>query len=233
MRDLSALPAPVARYLNHSLPDNQPRIRRLRLKQVVQLRTSAESSRWLRFHATQTTDPLKIAYEWNARGAIAPLVHIQVRDSYRLGIASRRVRLLSFLPLASGAASPELNAGSLHRYLAEAAWYPTALLPSEALRWSALDGNKALATLTDSNVSVSLEFRFNEANEISSVYTPGRWELIRGGYRLTAWEGRFSDYRRSEQMLIPSAGEVGWYRAGNWQKVWTGSVVESRYEYGQ
>ena len=34
-------------------------------------------------------------------------------------------------------------------------------------------------------------------------------------------------------MLVPSPGEVGWYHAGSWQKVWSGNVLESSYELMQ
>jgi hypothetical protein len=40
------------------------------------------------------------------------------------------------------------------------------------------------------------------------------------------------DERRAN-MLVPSRGELGWYHAGSWQKVWRGSVLESSYELTQ
>lgn len=133
-------------------------------------------------------------------------------------------------PSGSHSGRPELNSGALHRYLAEAAWYPTALLPTDTLRWTTLDDDKAQATLSHGSDSVSLEFRFNAAGEISGVYTPGRWERFSAGYRLRAWEGHFHGYERKANMLVPTGAEVGWYHAGCWQKVWSASVVESSYE---
>jgi hypothetical protein len=62
---------------------------------------------------------------------------------------------------------------------------------------------------------------------------PGRWEKFSGSYRQTPWEGRFHSYGRKAGMLVPSGGEVGWYDAGSWQKVWTGSILESSYELMQ
>ena len=37
----------------------------------------------------------------------------------------------------------ELNQGELMRFFAEAAWYPTALLPSQGVVWEAIDDNSA------------------------------------------------------------------------------------------
>lgn len=111
------------------------------------------------------------------------------------GSGSGHVSLVSAIPLASDSGSMELNSGALHRYLAESVWYPTALLPSKALHWSHTDGNRALATLSDAGQTVSLEFRFNEAGEVSGVYSPGRWQKVKGNFRQTPWEGRFRSYR--------------------------------------
>ena len=233
MPDLSRLPAPVARYLRHVLPQDQPLIRRLYQRQRGELRASAQSRRWLGFQAEQVTSPVSVSYAWDARVHLLPLVHLRVRDAYAGGRASSHVKLLSRITIGADSGRPELNSGALHRYLAEAAWYPTALLPTETLHWTAIDDNRAQATLSDGGQSVSLEFRFNAAGEISGVYTPGRWEKFGRGYRQTPWEGHFHSYERKANMLVPSRGEVGWYHAGSWQKVWSGGVLESSYELMQ
>ena len=233
MPDFSGLPAPVAHYLRHVLPQDQPLIRRLYQKQRGELRTSAESKSWLRFEAEQVTDPLSLSYAWDARVRLLPLVHLSVRDAYAGGRASSHVKLLSKIPVGGDSGRPELNSGALHRYLAEAAWYPTTLLPTQVLRWDAIDDYRAEATLSDAGQSVSLEFRFNAAGEISGVYTPGRWEKLGRGYRQTPWEGHFRNYERKAGMLVPTLAEVGWYHGGSWQKVWSGRVLESSYELTQ
>ncbi|HET6778273.1 MAG TPA: DUF6544 family protein [Gemmatimonadales bacterium] len=230
MEDFAGLPAPVARYLRHVLPVGQPLIRRLYQRQRGELRTSGQSRRWLDFEAEQVTNPLTTSFVWDARVQILPLISLSVRDAYADGRASSHIKLLSTIRVGSDSDRPELNSGALHRYLAEAVWYPTALLPTEALRWAAIDDFRAHATLSDGGQSVSLEFRFNAAGEISGVYTPGRWEKFGRGYRQTPWEGHFHSYELKANMLVPSRGEVGWYQNGNWQKVWSGSVLESSYE---
>jgi hypothetical protein len=79
-----------------------------------------------------------------------------------------------------------MKSGSLHRNLA--VWYPTALLPSSQLQWTHIDPTKALATLTNDHVSVSLEFRFADSGEVTGIYTPARWGTFAGGYRQVPWE---------------------------------------------
>jgi hypothetical protein len=117
-----------------------------------------------------------------------------------------------------------MTSGSLHRYLAEAVWYPSALLPGPKIQWAAIDATRALATLTDHGVSVSLEFRFAETGEVTGIYTPARWGKFTGGYRQAPWEGHFHEYSERNGVLVPCAGDVGWYVDNRWQAVWKGRI---------
>ena len=69
-----------------------------------------------------------------------------------------------------------------------------ALLPRDGLEWRAVDDNCAEATLTDEHTTVSLEFRFNDADEVTSIYSSGRFGRFDGEYRRVAWEGHFDAY---------------------------------------
>jgi hypothetical protein len=97
-----------------------------------------------------------------------------VTDRLMGSAGSGEVRLFG-IRLASDAGTPEMHAGALHRYLAEAVWFPGALWPSERLTWQPIDDARALAILTDASTSVSLEFRFDAAGDVASIFTPGRW----------------------------------------------------------
>lgn len=99
----------------------------------------------------------------------------------------------------------------MQRYLAEAVWLPTALLPIENLQWRAIDDERALATLTDTDLSVSLEFRFNDSGEIIGVYTPGRYfREDDGSYVLKPWAGYHRAYEERSGIRIPIEGGVEW-----------------------
>jgi len=229
VHESDSLPAPVARYLEWALPRRQP-IRRLFLRQTGVLRTDPRSQRWMSFEAEQRVNPRSIGFVWNARVAIAPFLHVRVRDAFVAGQGSGRVSLLSAFPVAADGGTAEMNAGSLHRYLAESVWYPSALLPSKKLKWSPIDENRALATLTEGARSVSLEFRFADTGEVTGIYTPARWGKFDGGYKEVPWEGHFSDYEEVQGMMVPMNGEVGWYFEGVWRLVWKGRVVSVEYQ---
>jgi hypothetical protein len=177
------------------------------------------------FEADHVIAPGLTGFVWNARVRVAPLLHVRVRDSLVEGRGSGQVSLLSAFTVAEDAGTLEMNSGSLHRYLAEAVWYPTALLPSAKLQWSAIDTNGALATLTDHGMSVSLEFRFSDTGEVTGIYTPARWGSFDGGYKQVPWEGHFGRYEERMGLFVPMEGEVGWYFDNEWQAVWKGRIT--------
>ncbi len=227
----SELPAPVARYFQHVLTDGQALIKTARIQQSGELRTSTATERWLLFTASQIVAPPATGFLWNARIETPLGTHIRVVDSYVGGVGSGRVSLLSAFAIASEEGASELDSGALHRYLAEGVWFPTALLPQSGVTWSPVNDHSALATLTDGSTSVSLEFRFNEVGEVTSIYSPGRFGQFDGAYRQVPWQGHFRDYRQRNGMRVPGYGEVGWYDDGDLQLVWKGHIQKLQYEF--
>jgi hypothetical protein len=126
---LGDLPPPVARYLRLALPLRKA-IQEVRITQIGTLRTDASAERWMAFEAEHLAVPPGTGFLWNARVRVAPLLHVRVRDSLIDGIGSGQVSLVSAFPVSAATGGLEMNSGSLHRYLAEAVWYPSALLPS-------------------------------------------------------------------------------------------------------
>jgi hypothetical protein len=225
------LPAPVARYLLLALPTTK-HIQEVRIRQTGTLRTDVSSERWMSFEAEHIVVPPATGFVWNARVRVAPLTHVRVRDALIEGRGSGQVSLLSAFTVSADADTPEMNSGSLHRYLAEAVWYPTALLPSPTLRWTEIDATRSLATLTNHGVTVSLEFRFAETGEVTSIHTPGRWGTFPGGYRQVPWEGHFREYRTRDGVFVPTEGDVGWYVDKEWRTVWKGSITAFESQTG-
>ena len=230
-QSLEELPTPVLRYLNHALPPDRRGMKLVRYEQMGSLRTDPMRDNWMKFIASQVISPGTTEFLWTARASIATLLHVQVRDSLVEGIGSGQVALFSAIPVAAAAGSVEMNSGSLHRFLAEAVWYPSALLPSSQLIWEPLDDDRAMATLADGATTVTLEFRFNSENEVTGIYTPGRWGSFDGTYKQVAWEGKFRHYSRRQGVLVPSEGEVGWYLEREWRSVWRGKVTSVSMEF--
>jgi hypothetical protein len=142
-----------------------------------------------------------------------------------------QAKVLSLVPVVDERGKAELNAGALQRFLAEAVWFPTALLPGAGVQWRAIDNSRALATLTDSGTTVSLEFRFNDAGEITSVFTPGRYRSVNGKYELAPWEAHLRSYEERDGVRIPVEGDVEWQLRDGSFPYWKGRIVQAKYDF--
>ena len=170
------------------------------------------------------------AFAWDAKISIFPGMSLSVMDSYREGKGEMRGRLFSLFILIDEKNQSELDEGALQRYLAEAVWFPTALLPSQGVVWTGLGRDRAKATIRDANISVSLEFEFNEKGEIVSVYAPSRYRESSGKYEPTPWKGRFSKYIDANGYLIPQEGEVEWHLKDRVYPYWKARLLEVEYD---
>ena len=225
---LDGLPVPVQRYLRLALTDGQPRPTTVILQQSGRLRTGVESDQWLPFAATEIVAPDARGFVWDARLQLAPFVHARIRDSYIDGVGEGRVALQSAISMSGDRGGHDLNSAQLYRLLAEGPWNPTLLLPGAGLTWAAIDDHRAAATLTHAGEAVTIEFRFNDAGEVASVYAAARPRSYSTTYVATPWEGRFARYVTRDGMRVPSSGEVGWWVEGRWLPVWQGTVQPER-----
>lgn len=139
--DLEGLPEPVQRYFKYALKDGQEHIKFARLKQVGEFRMK-ENQSWMPIKAEQyftTEDP---AFIWRVKFTMAPFIWIDGRDMYYQGKGNMLIKVLSTITVADAAGS-EMDISSLIRFLSEAPWFPTALLPSDYIEWKEIDSNSA------------------------------------------------------------------------------------------
>ena len=219
------MPEPVARYFRRVLSDGQPMIAVALTAQSGRFRLRDTPEAWRPFSATQTFITRPSGFVWDARIAMGPGVTVRVRDAFTDGIGSMRAALFGVIPLVDAAATPELASGALHRYLAEAVWFPTALLPGQSVVWTPSGRDSATATLTEGGTTVSLEFRFNEHGEIIESFTPSRFREVDGRYVLTPWTVTYNDYAVTSGVRIPLSGEVAWWLDGGRFVYWRGRVT--------
>lgn len=227
-QELTGLPDPVQRYFRNVLRPGQVMIRRAR---QVQEGEFAMNGGWSRMRASQVSVVRSPGFVWDARiSMLAGLVDARVRDSYSSGNASMTAKVLGLVTMVDAPNGPELATAALQRHLGEAIWFPTALLPSQGVVWTALDSHSARATLTDNGVSVSLDFRFNEAGEVTGTYTAARYKESGGKFVLESWVSTCSDYGERGGMKIPLRAEVAWVSHGNNEPYWRARITEIEYE---
>lgn len=219
---LKAVPPPVARFLSRSLIEGQPLIDTVHVEQTGEFRVGES---WQPFRATQRFTVEPAGFVWDARIAMMPLLPVLVRDSYVAGSGAMRGEIGGVYPLVNQSERRELDAGALQRFLAEAVWFPTALLPRDNLKWDPIDEHRARATLSDGRTTVSLEFRFNDAGEVTEIFAPDRYAENHGRYEPKPWVVRCSEYETHAGMRIPVQCEVAWIEATGPAPYWRGRVT--------
>lgn len=226
---IDTLPAPVRRYFRAVLREGQPIVQRCRMTQRGEFLVRPDKNAWGPFTAVEHFAANPPGFVWDARIRMAPGVPVRVRDGFVRGAGYMRGSVLGLFPVIAVEGTRELAEGALVRYLAEATWCPTMLLPAAGVAWSPIDDRSARATIAAGGIGVSLDFRFGPDGLVESVFAPARGRDVNGVSVPTPWGGRFSEYAERGGMRIPLAGEVGWVLPEGERPYWRGRVVEVVY----
>lgn len=232
-REIENLPPPVRRCFHAVLKDGQPIVSSARLTHEGQFNMGETQAKWSRFTSSQVAIIRRPGFDWDGRIAMAPGLNVLVHDAYVAGEGILHAELLGLVTLADIRGTPEAAQGELMRFLAEAAWYPTALLPNQGVRWEAIDDTSARATLTDGATTVSLDFRFDAEGLISGVRAAARHRTVNGVLVATPWQGRFWGYEVRGGMRIPLEGEVAWELTEGLWPYWRGRATEITYDFAR
>jgi hypothetical protein len=227
------VPAPVREYLSQVLSAEQEAVASVRISHSGTFNMGTDEPQWRPFSSTQDVVITGPGFLWNAHIRMAPGVSARVHDAYVGGRAVLTARLFGLITVMNTPDSKELAQGELIRFLAEAPWYPTALLPSQTVSWAPIDDSSSRLTLVDGDTSVSLDVRFGANGLIEAVYSEGRYRDVDGTQIKTPWEGRFWNYEERDGMLIPLDGEVAWLLPeGRWP-YWRGHIDNIAYEVAE
>ncbi|MBI2188996.1 MAG: hypothetical protein HYU37_18000 [Acidobacteria bacterium] len=170
-------------------------------------------------------------FVWDARIRQAPLLSVRVRDGYLEGTGMMQARLANLIPVVDERGSAHLSAAALQRYLAEAPWLPTALLPGSGVRWDPIDPTRARATLTDRGHAVAVEFEFGSRGEIVRTFAPDRYRDVNGTGVPTPWVGRHMEYAEVYGMRIPMQSEVAWMLPDGPFAYWRGHIQQIEFDF--
>jgi hypothetical protein len=186
---------------------------------------------WKPFSSTQRVITQRPGFDWEARIAMLPGVPVRVHDAYVVGEGILHASLFGLVSVADVRGTPDEAHGELLRWFAETAWYPTALLPSQGVRWEAVDDTSATATIQDGDTTATLLFRFNADDTIESMRAESRGAMIGGVNVPTPWEGHWSNYALHDGMRVPLDGEVAWMFPAGTKTYWRGHITSIAYEF--
>ena len=229
---LDGLPAPVQRYFRAVLKEGQPVIAAATIDMAGTFNMSPAANQWKPFTSRQRVVTRRPGFLWDARIGMLPGVNVRVVDSYIAGEGLLHAAVLGLFSVAEIRGEGDIARGEFMRFFAEAAWYPTALLPGQGVQWEPVDDRSAHATIVDGPLKLTLLFRFNEAGLIDSFRAESRGaETVDGKMIMLPWEGRFSNYQVRDGMTVPLAGEVAWMRPEGRKPYFIGRVTGLSYEF--
>lgn len=230
--ELEGLPPPVQRYFRAVLTDGQPIIAAATIEMTGTMNMSATAEQWKPFTSRQRVVTRKPGFLWDAQVIMFPGLPAHVEDSYIAGHGRLIAKVLGLFTVADSQGVGEIARGEFMRYFAESPWYPTALLPSQGVRWQAVDDACANATLADGPITLNLLFRFNDAGLIASVRAEARGAGVEkdGAMVMLPWDCALSDYQPQGGMLIPMTGEAAWMRPEGRKVYFVGHVNQLSHE---
>lgn len=228
-KTLDGLPEPVARHLRRVLPAGTRLIRAADAVHEGTFNMSPTGEQWKAFTSRQRVVTRRPGFVWDGRVSVAPGIVVHVHDAYVDGEGILEPAVLGLFTIVDLRDRGEVARGELMRFLAEAAWYPTALLPDQGVQWEPIDGKSARATLVDGDVRLTMTFHFGADGLIETIRAEDRGRTVGDRIIPTPWEGRVFDYQQREGLLVPVQGEVAWLTKQGRLPYWRGTITELKY----
>ena len=221
------LPSIVALWLKRSGVLNKSFSGMVHLYQQGEMRTG-NNSKWMPVKAQQWFSSTAPGFLWTADVKMFSSLHLAGKDSYINGKGHMLISLHSVLPIVN-AKGPEIDQGSMIRYLAEIVWFPYAAV-SHYIRWDEVDDLTARATITYGSMSASALFHFNEEGDFLSL-TAKRYYSAKGRTTLEDWlvETEPGAYQTFEGIRIPNRLQVTWLLKGGRFTWFLLKVTDIRY----
>lgn len=233
--ELPGLPEPVQRFFRAALSDGQAIVAAATVEHRGRFNMGEATDRWKPFTSRQRVVTRRPGFVWDGQVAMAPGLPVHVHDAYVAGEGILRPAILGLFTLIDlHSSSPEdggVAQGEFMRFFAEAAWYPTALLPSQGVSWAPIDERSARATVRDGALTLTLTFTFAENGMMAAVRADARGRTVGGKVVMTPWEGRWSDPQTRDGMRVPMTGEVAWLTPDGRRPYWRGTIHRLAYEF--
>jgi hypothetical protein len=203
---LKQLPEPAQRYLNYTGVVGQPWINTVHVKYTGIFRLAADKP-WMSIKADQvyTTNPP--GFHWKARFKMFGLWMMSGSDTYKGGHGHMFGKVAGLYTIFN-ARGPELDQGTMMRYLNEMTWFPIALL-SDYVTWQAVDDHSVDVTFTDCGQSVTARFVIDEAGRLTNFITQ-RYRENKGTYTFDTWTTPMTEYGTRAGLNLPIRGQAVW-----------------------
>jgi hypothetical protein len=223
--DLEKLPLPVKNWLMNSRIIGKEKIITVRLKQQGPMRTQKDGP-WMESNAEQYFRLDEPSFVWKANVKMAPFLYLSGIDTFKDGKGKMKILFLSLFSVVESE-GPEMDTGTMMRFLAEMPWFPIAALNSY-IQWEEINDSSAKATMTNKGISVSGIFYFNENGDIIK-FIGKRYREVSGDYVLSDWGGSYKEYKVFEGIRIPSKSDIFWVEEAGEFKWFKCEITEIEY----
>lgn len=205
---LDSYPLMLKKYFKNSIPDSSYSSSYAYLKLNGEIKTG-ENSNWQQVTAEEHLSVSQPAYIWNAKLKMNDIVSARAIETYINGTGNILIKLFSSLKI-SDATGGYVDQSGLTRYLCDAVFVPSALLPNEFLEWEFVEQGKVKGTLRFKDLKADADFYFNSSGEVTRIETSDRYRTTPAGYVRNLLSITLSDYRTFGSYKIPTYFETAW-----------------------
>ena len=199
-QQLEGLPEPVQRYFKYVLKEGQPYISYIRVLHNGKFKTDLKKN-WVNITGEQYFTTEKPGFIW--KGITSMFI---ARDMYIANEGRLIATIFSTINVADIHGKQQYNESELLRWLSESVWFPTNLLPSEKLKWIAIDATSAKLTYDYKGLSLFYLITFNKKGEIIQMET----RRFMDEKRQETWIVKPNQYQEKNGVIIPTQAEVFW-----------------------
>jgi hypothetical protein len=220
--DFERLPAAVRSYYAKSVRSGVAEARVVRLTQTGEMQLAPDKPP-VAFTSTEHFATHEVAFVWNARVRMAPMVGAVVVDRFAHGRGMLDARLFGTLSMAHDS-GPDTDVGEAQRYLAELPWVPQAIALNAELQWRSIDDRKLELGASINGARAVVTLKLDAAGDIATA-TARRPRAVGANSVLTPWGGVFSAYRELGGLRVPTHAEVWWDLPEGRFVYWRGDVT--------
>lgn len=212
--DYASLPSPVSNFFSQIFSENQRTIRFAHIKHTGRFRQRPDDDWYpVRGNAHYAGDEPGFVWKGKFSKKTAHLTYLN-------GQGESFLKFFDSIPLLESSGK-ETSISLLVRYLMEAIWFPTALLPINGVQWTPVDAHSARMTLRNHGISVAVTVFFDENGLISQMETYDKFRDFKNHFEKSRFIMKCSNYRESDGIKIPM----------NLQFIW--ALPEGDFQYGE
>jgi hypothetical protein len=160
------------------------------------------------FSAREEYEVDRPGFVWKAALKKAGMPLGRVTDSLHDGRGRMHVRLFGMFN-AVDATGPEIDQGSLMRWLNETMWFP-AVWAAGVITWENAGEDRAVGSVHAGDLTARAEFRFDVEGRLVD-FQADRYRAVGAGFEMSRWSTPLTEHARFQGFELPASGSAVWH----------------------